>query len=564
MPGRLLLIVVALFMTGLQPALAQSDDLRALRRKAQELSTKRPSEALAAGQRALEVAEAALGTDHVEVAESLAQLASIHIGRGQPADAEPLEKRAIEIMEKVHGPDHQSLAEFLVKIASRHVQGRFAYAGPLYGRAAAIYEKAWANDPRLPHALLGFANIYAQVGRYGDAIPLYQRAQVLAENTIGPSKPMLFMFYNNNLPYAYRMRGRYAEAEQATRRAMTVIGRWFGSELGEGVRVFDLEQLARVYAEQAYYADAERLYRRAYQLNERPNQPPRAAERHSRELAGLYDAQGRYAEAEAIYRRLLDKLEEAAATHERTKAELAAIREKLQAVPLRDMTPGHALLQEQSRLLARLPRFTEMASVLGHLGTIRHHQGKHAEAEALFERGLGMLRDGDDAPAIALMVRLAGLYVEQERYADAEQLYVRALQLDQDDWRQSGRPPGATPASLLNDLGRLARKRKRPERAEQLHRRALGILEELGPDRIDVGTTLNDLAELYQVQARFEEAEPLHRRALEICERGDLSPNHPLVRTALANLVSLYAAQGRHADAERLQRGGPRPELWDR
>jgi hypothetical protein len=141
MPGRVLRIAVVLLLTGHASALAQSDDLKALRRKAQQLILTQPGEALAGGQRALEIAEATLGTHQAEVAESLAQLAGIHIRRGQPGEAEPLEKRAIEIMEKVHGPDHPSLAEFLRKIANSHAHERFAYAEPLYKRAMGIYER---------------------------------------------------------------------------------------------------------------------------------------------------------------------------------------------------------------------------------------------------------------------------------------------------------------------------------------------------------------------------------------------------------------------------------------
>src|SRR5262245_43544601 len=148
MPGRVLRIAVVLLLTGLAPALAQSDDPKALKSKAQQPIPTQTGEAMDAGQRAPEIDEATLGKNPVEVAESLARLARMHIERGQPGNAEPLDKRAIELMETAHGPDHPSLAEFLVKIANRHVHERFAYAEPLYKRALGIYEKAWANDPR--------------------------------------------------------------------------------------------------------------------------------------------------------------------------------------------------------------------------------------------------------------------------------------------------------------------------------------------------------------------------------------------------------------------------------
>jgi tetratricopeptide (TPR) repeat protein len=230
------------------------------------------------------------------------------------------------------------------------------------------------------------------------------------------------------------------------------------------------------------------------------------------------------------------------------------------------------LEEELHRLKARLPRKSDMVRLLGYLGSIRGKQGRHGEAEALFERALGLIGDSDDMSAISLMVGLARVHADQGRYADAEQLYTRALQLDEEDrrgldedgWGKRRRPPDLTSAGLLNHLGQLSRKRNRLERAELLHKRALQILEELGPDRIDVGTTLNDLAEVYRDQGKFAEAEPLYRRALELCEKGNLSPNHGLVRAVLANLAALYESQGRHAGADRLKRGGPHADFWVR
>lgn len=98
------------------------------------------------------------------------------------------------------------------------------------------------------------------------------------------------------------------------------------------------------------------------------------------------------------------------------------------------------------------------------------------------------------------------------------------------------------------------------QRAEELHKRALKVLEDLGSDRFDVASTLNELAELYRAQKRFADAEPLYKRALGIYAKGDMNPNHEPVRTALTNLAALYGDQGRNADVERLKRDALRPE----
>ncbi len=57
--------------------------------------------------------------------------------------------------------------------------------------------------------------------------------------------------------------------------------------------------------------------------------------------------------------------------------------------------------------------------------------------------------------------------------------------------------------------------------AELLYKRALEIREKaLGPDHPDVANSLNNLASLYDEQGRYGEAEPLLKRALTILEKA--------------------------------------------
>jgi tetratricopeptide (TPR) repeat protein len=582
MLGRVVLIAIVLLLAGQAPVPAQSEErwaqieeLRALKRKAHQFSFTRPADALAAAERALELAESLFGPEHVEVGEVLATVARFHALKGRFAEAEPLEQRAIAMMEKGLGADHPAFANFLGQIAQPHLRKRFAYAEPLMKRAFAINDKARANDPKWAIDIFHFGYIYETLGRHADALPLYERGLAEAEKALGPDAPWTLMVLDR-LPSSYLTAGRYADAEQTLRRFLSAFGRRYGSEQHDPIGSHHLRRLAGVYAVQGYYADAERLYRRAYHIAEKPGQatyPAGVAFRGrqlaelDRELAGLHYAQGRYAEAEAFYSRELAKLEETEADGT-TKAEIAALEDKLRAMgkvkTMDDIKARQPFQQELSRLRARLPRKTDIAGLLDNIASIRWKQGRLAEAEALFERALALLGDDHDRAALPIAVRLAALNVDQGRFADAEQLFTHTLRLDEDDWREQDRPPGLMSANILNQLGRLARKRNRLDRAERLHKRALGILEQLGRDRLDVGTTLVDLAEVHRAQARFAEAEPLYQRALEICEKGNLSPNHELVRTTLAGLAALYADQGRTADADRLRRGGPHPELWVR
>ena len=108
-------------------------------------------------------------------------------------------------------------------------------------------------------------------------------------------------------------------------------------------------------------------------------------------------------------------------------------------------------------------------------------------------------------------------------------------------------------SSTLNNLAEMYRAQDRYADAEPLYKRALKIAEKLGPDHLALATPLSNLALLYRAQGRYAEAEPLLRRALAIAEKS-LGPEHPKVAFYLSNLAALYKDQGRWAEGLPLAR----------
>jgi tetratricopeptide (TPR) repeat protein len=120
-----------------------------------------------------------------------------------------------------------------------------------------------------------------QAGRYGEAIPLAQRALAFAEQVRGRDHPDVGDSLNN-LAELYRLLGRYAAVATA------------------------LNNLALLRGAQGRYAEAEPLYKRSLAIRERtlgPGHPYVATTRNN--LALLYDGQGRYAEAEPLFKAAL-------------------------------------------------------------------------------------------------------------------------------------------------------------------------------------------------------------------------------------------------------------------
>ena len=81
--------------------------------------------------------------------------------------------------------------------------------------------------------------------------------------------------------------------------------------------------------------------------------------------------------------------------------------------------------------------------------------------------------------------------------------------------------------------------------AERALRLVLKLQEaDLGLAHPDVANTLNGLAVVCDNLGRPDEAEFLYRRALGIARRT-LEPGHPYIVTSLENLSSLYRVQGK-------------------
>jgi tetratricopeptide (TPR) repeat protein len=175
-------------------------------------------------------------------------------------------------------------------------------------------------------------------------------------------------------------------------------------------------------------------------------------------------------------------------------------------------------------------------------------QANYRFAEPWFRECLVVTRSklGGEHPDVARSLNnLAELYRTQGRYAEAEPLYLEAMEMCR-------RLLGPDVASSLNNLAEFYRAQGRYEEAEPLYLEAMGIYKRLlGEEHPDIATSLNNLASLYSSQEKYNEAEPLYIAALEMYKRL-LGEEHPDVATSLNNLASLYSSQGKYMEAESL------------
>lgn len=149
----------------------------------------------------------------------------------------------------------------------------------------------------------------------------------------------------------------------------------------------------------------------------------------------------------------------------------------------------------------------ERAATRIHLGHCCLANGRAPEAEAHFRQAMLLLapQESDD-----LMVYLVDALYPQGKLGGAEEHLVRALELREEHL-------GTAHADLVPILLRLATIRHNLQRyaeAEGPYRRCLEILEKtLGPDSPDLAPHLNNLGLLFRDQGRWEEAQPYFDRA---------------------------------------------------
>ncbi len=346
------------------------------------------------------------------------------------------------------------------------------------------------------------------MGRYADALPLYQRALSISEKANGAEHPSTGTKLGN-LASLYKAMGRYADALPLLQRALSISEKANGQDHPTtGIR---LNNLASLYHTMGRYADALPLFQRYLSISEKAN-----GEEHPDtgtalgNLASLYQTMGRYTDAFLPFQRSLSISEKAnGAEHPST---------------------GNAL---------------------GSLASLYQTMGRYADALPLLQRALSISEkaNGEEHPDTGTALgNLASLYQTMGRYTDALPLFQRYLSISEKanggEHPDTGNALGAL-ADLYRDMGRYAA-------ALPLFQRAVSISERgNGPNHPLTGVSVNSLARLYQAMSQYADALPLFERALSISEKA-LGPGHPLTGMRLIRVAGLHQDMGEPVAAEPL------------
>ena len=294
--------------------------------------------------------------------------------------------------------------------------GDLARAEVLYSTAAA--EARSSSDPSyLCRARNGLARVYQEQRRYREAERIFQGQ--LEEAVNSPQPNTLVHAGHMNLAVLYEDEGKFAEAETHYKAALAETEK---TELfpGRGFWCSTSMWLARFYVARQRYSEAEPLFQKPLEIHEEDRGPTSYLPHHLQEFAKLYEAQGKYEAAEALYRRALEACEQ--------------------------------LRRANSLFTAR---------ALDDLAEFCRARGRYTEAEELYRRSLAIVEENvrsqvalctkgrrpwrnrkeleakisrNQIPISTALDRLAVVYEHQQKYAQAEPLRRRSLEIKERAW----------------------------------------------------------------------------------------------------------------------------------
>ncbi|MCJ1348337.1 hypothetical protein MMC31_006568, partial [Peltigera leucophlebia] len=191
-----------------------------------------------------------------------------------------------------------------------------------------------------------------------------------------------------------------------------------------------------------------------------------------------------------------------------------------------------------------IPQSSELSLAFHRLATLYLDQGKMAEAEAMYLRALAGKEKAwgpDHTSTLDTVNYLGALYSDQGKMAEAEAMFLRALAGKEKAWG----PDHTSTLDTVNNLGIFYRKQGKMAEAEAMYLRALAGFEKAwGPDHTSTLVTVNNLGILYAKQGKMAEAE-----AMAGCEKA-WGPDHTSILDTVNNLGLLYSNQGKTVEAE--------------
>jgi eukaryotic-like serine/threonine-protein kinase len=202
------------------------------------------------------------GSEPVDLADSLYELANAHFYAGHYEKSEEINERALAMYKQIYGERHPRVAEILINLGAIQLDTGHYAAAEQYDRQALDIVQAWygKDNPETATDLTILARSLVYQKRYAEASDLLQQSLAIKERTFGKVHPSVASTLNE-LGSVALQEGKYDAAEQYFKRMADI----YRTEYGEQHYLYAtaLSNLASVYTAQQQWPRAEKLYRQA-------------------------------------------------------------------------------------------------------------------------------------------------------------------------------------------------------------------------------------------------------------------------------------------------------------
>jgi CHAT domain-containing protein len=477
---------------------------------------------------AISIKEKALGPEDPDVADALGSLAASYVEQARYAEAESLYDAALQADEKFMGPEDPIIIPVLTNLASAYdKQGKTADASQARQRAARVRsqivgslsgsdeQKQWVNL-----VVQSFAQFNA--GEFSSETRIAQQAMQYSEAKFGPEDYRVAAFLVILATQYYSGQAAFKKAEPLMNRAVRIQQKTLGTEDASLAETFF--SYGNLYTSERKDRSAEAAYLEATRIQERvmniqvTEDPfmhsPRAG------LANLYRSEGRYADAEKLFRDGLEAEEKARGPEPPIAYAMAGL-----LTGLANVYEDEGKFDEAVPLLQRSLSYWDKAwgtgwgfykrrmesRGLSDLARVYVFQHKYADAEASYERAIKLAGWSTDAGATEARWGLALAYRQDHKFAKSEQLLRRELQFDREhslNWHTD---------STLKDIAWLYIDQDRYADAESLLEQSLQIEQgTMDAESPYLATTLYDLGQVSFALARPQQADAFFQRSFAI------------------------------------------------
>lgn len=261
------------------------------------------------GRDALAIRQQLLGPVHLDIAESLSNLAWTLDLQGRYIEEEFLHRQALAMREKLLGSEHPDVAQSLsvLGLVLEHLD-KFAEAESCLVRAMVMENKFLSKeDPQRAYNLEGLALLLSRQGKVHEAEAFVRQSLELRKKAFGLSHPLVHLS-TNNLASVLNRKGQYKEAEIIYRQLLNIRRMDNYGEHLEGATT--MNNLAFVLNNQQKYEEAEELFRRALAIRKKyQGQEHPSVIELNHNLAVFLNRHGKLREAETLFRFSLAKWE---------------------------------------------------------------------------------------------------------------------------------------------------------------------------------------------------------------------------------------------------------------